>query len=152
MNLKLPFCGGSRCHLICLSSQSSNLSVWIWNCFFLGGRSATWSATWSAWALRVGIYHYESQIAIVQGGRSTTWSTWALRIGVYQYESQITIFWGRSATWSATWSAWAVRVGNYQYESQIAHLRGVDLQVQCKVICRCTVKSHLNSTTYQLSE
>ena len=42
------------CPLVYLSSKSMNLSVWIWNCCFLGGRYATWSA----WALRVWIYQY----------------------------------------------------------------------------------------------
>ena len=31
-----------------------------------GGGSATWSVTWPVWDLRVGIYEYESQIAIYQ--------------------------------------------------------------------------------------
>ena len=98
MNIKLPFSGGGRC------------------------------GTWSAWALTIGIYQYESQNCHFLGGRSAScsawvvrWSAWALRVGIYQYESQVTIFHGgRSATWSATCSAWALRVGIYQYESQIA--------------------------------
>ena len=49
-NFKLPF-HWEICHLICLSSQSKHLSVGFWKCQFTGG-----SATWSAWALRVGIY------------------------------------------------------------------------------------------------
>ena len=63
MNLKSPFSGGLICHLICLSSQSRNLSAWMSNCHFLWG----WSATWSDWALRIGIYQYESQITVFQG-------------------------------------------------------------------------------------
>ena len=48
-----------------LSSQSSNLSVWISNCHILEeGRSATWSA----WALRVASYQYEPQITTFGGG------------------------------------------------------------------------------------
>ena len=89
LNLKLPFLGGEICHLICLSCQSRNLSVWISNCHFWEGRSATWSAL----AVRVGINVYESQIAIFWGDTSATWSAWALRVGIYQYESQIDIFW-----------------------------------------------------------
>ena len=34
----------------------------------------------------------EFHIAIL-GGRAATWSTQALRVGIYQYESQIAIFW-----------------------------------------------------------
>ena len=148
MNLKLTFWGGEICHLICLSCQSRHLSVWILNCHFLKGTSSTWSA----WAVRVGIYQYESQIDIFWVGRSATWSAWALWVGIYQYESQITIFWeGSSASWStwavtekesvsmrsqiaifcrgrsATWSAWALRVGIYQYESQIDIFWGIHL-------------------------
>ena len=131
---------------------------------FLGGCT---SATWSAWALRVRrIYQYESQVTILGGCTSATWSAWALRVGIYQYESQITIFWGVDLPLDLP------ELSEEESISMICHLvclscqsrnlsvwisnchfwGGVVLQVQCKVICRCTVKSHLNSTTHQISE
>ena len=119
-----------------------------------GGSSAIWSAissaTWSTWALRVGIYQYESQLTILGGldlpvdllpdlpKLVPLLATRCLYRGVdmpvdlppdlpkpltveiYEYESQIAILGGRSATWYATWSAWVLRVGIYQYKSQIA--------------------------------
>ena len=57
---------------------------------FYGGRSASWSA----WALRTGIYQYQFQIAILQGGRSATWSAWAHWVGIYQCQFQIAILLG----------------------------------------------------------
>ena len=78
---------------------------------YQGDRSATWSATWSAWALRVGIYQYESQIVI-------SWGV-DLPLDLPPGLSELS-----------------------EYESismniKLEILRGVDLQVQCKVICRC---------------
>ena len=93
--------GGVICHLTCLCSQSRNLSVWISNWHFLGGRSAPWSAIWSAWALRVGIYQYQSQIALLKGGLISH-----LVCHLVCLSSQIEI---------------------YQYESQINISWGVDL-------------------------
>ena len=50
-------------------SSSRNLSISNLKLpIYWGARSATWSATWSAWALTVGIYQYESQITIFWGG------------------------------------------------------------------------------------
>ena len=40
--------------------------------------------------LTVGIYN-KLPFAICGGARSATWSAWALRVGIYQYESQIAI-------------------------------------------------------------
>ena len=123
----------------------------------MGGRSATWSATCSAWALRVGIYQYESQIAISWGIDLPLWSAWALRVGIYQYESQIAIFWGGR---SGTWSARALRVGIYQYECQFSiSWDGIDLPLdlpelwewQCIWISNCHLVRWTRSATWSAS-
>ena len=91
----------------------------------LGGRSATWSATLSAWALRVGIYQYESEISIWnvkceirhvnspflttrclhQGCRSASWSanmSSNSRNVKLSFLTTRCLYWG---CWSASWSA-----------------------------------------------
>ena len=98
-----------------------------------------------AWALRVGIYQYECEIAIFHEGRSATWSgTCSARVGIYQYESQIAIIqWGIDlpldlpevsekesqitffqVVYLSLDPAWALRVGIYQYESKIVIFQG----------------------------
>ena len=96
-------------------SVSMNLKSVFW-----GGRSATWSATWSAWALRAKISQYESKISVSWGvdllldllpGLPELSEQQSISMNLKSAFLFITMG-GRSATWSATWSAWALQSNN----------------------------------------
>ena len=118
-------------HFLSGGAQQTVLTVEMWNCHSWPldacggrGRSASWSASMSSNSRNVKLPFLTTRCLYQgSGGRSFRWSTSR----------------SSNSTDLKFLSTWAVRISMwiFQYESQIAILRGVDLQVQFWMICRC---------------